>query len=273
MNVYGSNLSFGNFILYNYGLMLSSFESSGTSDEDIGMSTTTVEEFIKDNPVPIYLGDTYSEKLKYTMCLIKKPCSNFDRDEDIVFTEYECRSIIRALQSKKGYQWLKIFDNDVFSEVEYKAKVNKIHYEKLNGRVIGILVDIECDSCYAWSYEQTFTVNAKANVPFYVFNNSDELTDYLLPTCKIKILGSGTLQIKNNSDNDWLTELKNVSKDETITLDSKNELLFSDLDRKYILNDFNLHWIKLIPDKNKFTSNMDAKITFSYRAPRKVGLV
>ena len=274
MNVYGSNLAFGDFILYNYGLMLSTFDSSGASDEDIGLSTTTVETFVKDSPVPIYLGETYSEKLKYTMCLIKKPCGNFNRDGDMNFTEYECRSIIRALQAKKGYQWLKIFDDDVFSEVEYRAKVNKIHYEKIAGRVVGILVDIECDSCYAWSHEQTYTVNAKANTPFYVFNNSDDLTSYLLPNCTIKTSESGTLQLINNSDSDWLSELKNISNSETISMDSKNELLSSsNTDRKHILNDFNLHWIRLIPDKNKFTTNMDAKITFSYRAPRKVGFV
>lgn len=273
MNVYGSNLAFGDFILYNYGLMLATFDSNGASDEDIGMSTSTVEQFVRDNPVPIYLGETYSEKLKYTMCLIKKPCGNFNRDQDMNFTEYECRSIIRGLQSKKGYQWLKVFDDDIFSEVEYRAKVNKIHYEKIAGRVIGILVDIECDSCYAWSHEQSFTVNAKANKPFYVFNNSDDLANYLFPKCSIKALSAGTLQITNNSDVDWLSKIENISKNETVIMDSKNNLLSSDIDHKHILNDFNLHWIRLIPDKNKFTSNMDAKITFTYRAPRKVGLV
>lgn len=273
MNVYGSNLAFGNFVLYNYGLMLATFESVGISDEDMGMSTTTVETFLKDSPVPIYLGETYSEKLKYTMCLIKKPCGNFNKNKDMYFTEYECRSIIRALQPKHGYQWMKIFDDDIFSEVEYHAKVTNIRYEKISGRVIGILVDIECDSCYAWSNEQSFTVNAKADKSFYVFNNSDDLTVYLLPVCTIKPSGTGTLQITNNSDSDWLSEIKNVQKDEILYMDSKNELLTSSTDRKRILNDFNLHWIRLIPDKNKFTTNMDAKITFTYRVPRKVGLV
>lgn len=273
MNVYGSNLAFGNFVLYNYGLMLATFESNGTSDEDMGMSTSTVETFIKDNPIPIYLGETYSEKLKYTMCLIKKPCSDFNKDLDMYFTEYECRAIIRALQPCRGYQWLRVFNNDIFSEVEYRAKVSNIHYEKLSGRTIGILVDVECDSCYAWSSEQSFTVNAKANVPFYVFNNSDDLINYLLPTCTIRPSATGTLQITNNSDSDWLTEIKNISSNEIFQMDSKNELLSSSVERKHILNDFNLHWIRLIPDKNKFTANMDVKITFTYRVPRKVGLV
>ena len=55
INIFGLDAIIGDFQLSNYGLVLASFESSHSSDEELGMDSDTVEEYIGHNPVPVYL--------------------------------------------------------------------------------------------------------------------------------------------------------------------------------------------------------------------------
>lgn len=274
MDIFGSNLFFGDFVAYNHGVMIGSFNTTMGSQESLGFTSSTQEVFVGDNPIPIYLGDNYSEKLTFTFTLIKSSSVHFNRNLSEYFSENECRAIIRNLTSKRGYQWLQIVHTNIDEEFFYNAKVNNISYEKIGGSVAGIVVDVECDSCFAWSKEYSVPIAAKANIPFYIFNNTDDLVNYIYPMCTIVPSSSGTLEILNHSDNEWTTSIKNVQSQESITMDSKNEILSSTSpSHTLILNDFNLNWIRLIPGQNKITSNMDARFTFTYRVPRKVGIV
>ena len=68
-------------------------------------------------------------------------------------------------------------------------------------------------------------------------------------------------------------EIKNVRNGEIITINSKAEVITSSMDHDLLLNDFNLNWIRLKPDANELIANMDSRITFKYRVPRKVVLL
>ena len=40
-----------------------------------------------------------------------------------------------------------------------------------------------------------------------------------------------------------------------------------------LLNDFNLGWPRLVPDKNEYMTDTDLIINFKFRVPRKVGFI
>lgn len=270
MEVFGNDWIFGNFRASDFGLMLSSFSYKGESEDETGLKLSTIEEFIGSNPVPIYLGDKYEDKLRPQITLCKNPCSY--TDEQMNFSEKECRWILRELTGIRGYQWMKIIDEHIEEDILFKAKVNNVLYKKVGGNVIGIIIELECDSCFGYSKIFTTKIKAIANTPFDIYNNSDDLTNYVLPTVTIVPETEGDFTIENISDNNWLTELNKLESSESIIIDSQNEIISSSNENHlYLLNDFNLHFIRLVPEKNTFVTNTNATITFKYRVPRKVG--
>lgn len=107
-----------------------------------------------------------------------------------------------------------------------------------------------------------------------LFNSSDNLYDYLLP--KVTITADAAishLSICNLSDNNWTTTLQSLSAGEIITMDSQRSLLSSSHPSRIINNDFNMHFIRLVPGKNEFQVSHGIQIAFTYRVPRKVGFI
>ena len=270
MEVFGNDWILGNFQASNFGLILASFSYNGESEDELGFKLSTSEEFIGNKPVPIYLGDKYDDKLRPQITLCKN--SDIYSQEDLYFSEKNCRWILRELTGIRGYQWMKIIDSRETEETWFKSKVVNISYKRVGGNVVGFIVELECDSCYGYSKIFTTKINAKANVPFKLFNNSDDLTNYVLPTVTIRTASSGIFTICNQSDNNWTTEISNLKVNESIIMNSEYEILSSsEPSHSLLLNDFNLHFIRLVPNENIFITNSDAIITLKYRVPRKVG--
>lgn len=268
MDVNARDIIIGDFKLSDYGLCIGYFSYKDMSEDDLGMNLNVLEEFIGNNPVPVYLGHEYQSKLAFNMSIVKNPCVY----DDLYYTERECRLILRQLTGKRGYQWTKIINNDIDEDLWYRTKIVNVTYEKVHGRVGGIILQIVCDSQFAWSTEYNITINAKSNVSFYIFNNTDDLNNYIRPYVTIRPSSAGSITLTNVSDNSWVTKIDNLKAKETITIDNKNETISSDKTHDLLLNDFNLKWIRLVPEMNLYTCNKNAIITFQYRVPRKVGL-
>lgn len=258
---------FGNFRLSHYGLIVGSFDYKGDAIDEIGMSPSTIEEYVGHNPVPVYIGQEYSKKLEFTVSLMKNPC---ERQKTDYFTEKDCRAILREITGRKGYQWTKLINDEIDDDLWYRARVNNITYERMAGKIVGIVVSFECDSIFAWSRENEITIHAKANAPFFIFNNSDDLNNYVLPVVEVHSQKANEVSITNTTDN-WTTSIKFVG-DEIITMNSKLELVTTNLpSHSLILNDTNLHFFRILPDRNQYVSDKDVDITFKFRVPRKVG--
>lgn len=270
IEIFNNELIWGNFRSSDYGLIIGSFSYNGESEDDLGMNISTIEEFIGNNPVPIYLGQKYTDKLKLQITLIKNPCVFHD---NLYFNEKDCRTVLRILTGIKGYQWLKLITQILDEDLWYKTRINNVSYKRIGGHVAGIILNAECDSCFAWSSEYNITVNAKANHPFYFFNNTDDLNNYVYPKVSILSSSAGNLSITNISDNNWISEIKNIKSKEKITIDSGHQIISSSLNHELLLDDFNLGWFRLVPDKNEYISNMDINVSMKYRVPRKVGIV
>lgn len=270
IEILNQDLILGNFRSSDYGLIIGSFSYNGESEDNIGMNISTIEEFIGYNPVPIYLGQKYTDKLKLQITLIKNPCIFHD---DLYFNEKDCRTILRILTGIKGYQWMKLITQILDEDLWYKAQISNVSYKRIGGHVAGIILDAVCDSYFAWSKEYNIAVNVKANHPFYIFNNTDDLNNYVYPIVSILSPSAGNLSVTNKSDYNWISEIKNVKEHEKITIDSQHQIISSSLSQDLLLDNFNLGWFRLVPDKNEYVSNMDMTISMKYRVPRKVGVV
>ena len=273
INIFGSDAIIGDFQLSNYGLILASFEDPNSNDEEIGMNHETIEEYIGHSPTPKFLGASFSSKLTPTAVIIKDPCLNIN-EQDKYFTEHECREVLRQLTGFRGYRQMQILPYEFDELLFFNIRVVNVRYQKVGGHVAGIILDMECDSQFAWSNEFNYTFNVSASSSIILFNNSDNLYDYLLPKVTIKSNSSiSNLSIVNLFDNNWTSTLKSLSANEIVIMDSNNSTLISSNPNRIISNDFNMHFIRLVPEKNECRVSHDIQLTFTYKVPRKVGFI
>ena len=131
-----------------------------------------------------------------------------------------------------------------------------------------------CDSQFAWSKEfrYSFDVSPEKNLVF--INMSDDLNNYLYPKVVISPKSAiSVLEIVNLTDNNWTTSIRNIAANEIITMDSKNQILQSSIKNRIILNDFNLHFVRLLSGKNELSINANCILSFTFQVPRKVGFL
>ena len=272
MEVFGEDVLFGkDFRASDFGLTADvSFSGMIDSEETMALSPTANTEFIGGNSHATYLSHKYEAQDELTVTFSHNPCD----DAFNPFTEHEVRALNRVLTGKKGYDWLKIVKDKDSTDIDlwYYAVVSNISYQFMGKDVIGYRVTFKTDGGQAYSDENTSFIHATPDKPFYVFNGSDEIHDYLRSVVIIRPKSGGTLEITNVTDNNWTMQLENCVANEYIKMDCVNEILTSDR-RTLPLNDFNLHWMRLVPDKNEFTINMAADITFTHRLIRKTGFI
>lgn len=271
MEIFGNDWILGDFRASDYGLVLASFTYDGNSDDELGYKTSATEEFVGKKPVSVYLSEKHEDKLRPQITLIKNQ-DLFSQDM-MGFTEKECREILRILTGIKGYQWMKVDTLSGGENIWFRTKLNSISYKRVAGKTVGFIFDTECDSYYGYSEKDSVSINAISDTPFYIYNNTDDLVNYILPTVSITSHSdNASINLMNETDNSWTTEFKNTRKNETLFIDSDSEILSSDINHSLLLDDFNLHFPRLVPGMNKYVCSCDATIVFKFRVPRKVVL-
>ena len=270
--IYGRDWIFGDdFRASDYQLYPASFTVTANDEEETGIGVTTTEEYISDNPIPVYVGQKYNDKLHPSITLTKDDCLT----DELYFTEYECRAILRKVIGQRGYKWMKVVTEDIDEDIWYRARVVNIKYQRITGRIAGITLDMECDSHFGWTAEKNITINAKANTPFDIFVHTDDTYNYLKPTVQIIPKSAGNLVITNQSDNNWKVTFDGARANETIIYDSKNEVIDGSRNAsgqaltKY-LDYSNCHFFRLLDNRNTYMSNLAATFKFTFREPRRV---
>lgn len=234
------------------------------------MDFESLEEYTGNNPMPVYVGEKYKNKLMPNATIVKNPRYN----TTMFFTEHECREILRQLTGFRGYKQMQVYSYMSDELLYYNTRVTKVLYKKIANKVAGIILQMECDSQFAWSKEFEAVYDVKAGECITLYNTSDDLNSYLLP--KVMIIPKSTierLEIINLSDKNWTTTIKNIGRNETITMDSHYGILLSSNNKRTFADDFNMHFIRLVAGENKIQINSDITIDFKFRLPRKVGFV
>lgn len=269
MEIFCNDVILDDFVASNYGLTVCSFQYDGQSEDEV-FAVNTTEEFIGENPKVTYVGQKYSFKIEGTISLMKDVC----KDPNAKLTEYECRAILRKTTGKRGYKWMKVITQDIGEDLWYRARVTNASLKRISGNVVGIILTISTDSymCYSTEFSNKYSLNA--NEEFKLFINSDDLVNYVYPKAIITPKSDGLLRITALKDTTYLypdgyvTELKDVLDGRPITLDGQYKLIDGTN-----FNNFNMHWMRFVPDLNVFVPNMDCDIQFVYRLPRKVGFI
>lgn len=272
MEVFGTDFIFKDFRASDYDLDMCSFEYDGDSDDDM-FEVETKETFISDNPFAVYQGQSYNFKLEAQVTLMKSPCK-FNKQSQLNMTEYEWRALMRQLSGWRGYQWMKFITADIGEDIWYKARVKNIKAKRANGMICGMVLAIETDSYMGYSKEYNQTFNMQKDVELKFYSNSDDLQNYLYPYVTILPQKAGSLTITNLSDisttypHGYDITFGNVVTSDVLVLDGKHQIV-----KGQRLDDFNGHWIRLLPGENRLISNLDIKLQLKYRFPRKVGFV
>lgn len=272
MKVSAHDIKLGDFCASENGLIIGYFDYDGTEDEDTGYTVNTEEEFLGDSPIPVYLGQKYDEKLSLELSLVKNPCVF----PDPYFTEYEIRGMLRQVFGQRGYIWLDLIADDPMEDISYKVRVNNVRYQRVQGRVAGVLLSLEGASQFGVGREQNITLTVGVNAPFTIYiPQNDDVHNYLLPTVKFVPNASGTWTLTNQTDRNWKTIFSGAAKGEILTFDCEKEIVTSSLSsRRYILDSFtNLHWPRLLSPKNVYTSSLAGQITFTFRPKIRAGFV
>ena len=264
MDAFFKDIRFGNFVASEHELYPVTFESSGTNTSSFGMGGESQEEYIGTNTIPNDYGTKYQNKLEFSITFMPNPC----RVNKVEFTNHEIRSILRELTGKQYYEdFYFLDDNGYFDErLHFRVKlVDDPERIRING-INGLKFYFTCDSFWAYTDPRTINLNLKSGQKFYIYNQSDELNDYLYPIVKIKNC-SGDLTITNLSDNSRKTVVKGLTSTEIVALDSRKDIISSTIDRNI---DFNLIFPRLIPYKNELTVDKDCTLTITFTELRKV---
>lgn len=269
MNAFFKDMQIGDFVASEHGLTPAFFDYFGDEESDIAMESDSDEEYTGRNTIPLDYGSIHRGKPSFCVTFIKKACGI---NEKSVFETHEIRSILRELTGKQYYQDLYFLDDSLHTDerIHYKVKTVKTEQRKICGRTVALKFTFQCDSFWAYTDLQSREFTVKGGQTIHFYNSSDEVNDYLYPQIELSPVNDGNLSITNLSDQNRQTSINNLSANEIISLDSRNEIISSSHPGRIILNDFNLKWPRFVPGMNRLLVSAGCKMKITYQLLRKV---
>lgn len=262
-------------MLSDYGMMICSFDS-GTGIETVSSGADITFNQIKPTGSNRFLlySSTYNESLSATFQICKNPCI-YKNNTAMEISIEEVSAIQRWLCRKDGYKRFKLV-KEGFENIYWNGTFSSKQIV-LDEKIIGLELTIYTDSPFAFMDEVSTEYNCSAGTSFYLWDNSDEVTDFnntIRPYMEIILLSDGDFILKN-SMNKKSMEIKDCKQNEVITIDGKNQIINTSLSAHNIANDFNYYFPQIINTYNnrcnEFTPSLDCKIKITYSPIRKVG--
>lgn len=258
--------------LYN-GRLLSSFGCIICSFDDKGLETIDGAE-ITFNTVSNLGGSihrltstTYESCLETTIQICKYSCST-DVQE---MTSIEYREISRWL-NRKGFYKFKLLDES-YIDIYYMASVKSINKIELDGRLMGLELNIITNSPHSLKEPRTIVINNKVQNGKHSINDTSYEEGYIYPHTEIIVSNDGDLDIYNALENRH-TIIKNCIDGEVITMDYP--IIESSLSSHKIQNDFNWNFFRIANtynnSRNDLTISIPCTIKVKYSPIIKVGL-
>lgn len=253
------------FVSSHYGLFLASFDYNGEEEVDFALGAETETVFLGNNRTSTLTNAKYQDILTPRVTLIK-PSDDFIEISIL-------RNITRKLTGKNTWSWMQVYNEEYGEILYYRCIVTSLKCLKIRGKIAGIIIDLECDSAYAYTKAYKFKKVLTTDDNIMVINNtSDELYDYL--PCEMKVVidkADDLFSITNISDTDYASIVEDVAAGEELIFDSSYDTLESSSSVN-VLNRFNFRFPKMVPGKNTFKFSAPCTAEIKYRLLRKVGI-
>ena len=258
-------------------------EKSGTSEVDIGCDITF--NTIKNNHSSIQYKTSTSYENVYTTTfkIMKNPCRK--SQDDLYMTYEEVRSLTRWL-NRREYKKFKVLSEDMSEDIHYYGSFN-IKELTISDRVVGLVLTFTGNAPYGFGeliknefeFSEDYFSSTQGKASFYIYGDSDEFgvvypTITIIP--KVDCIDSA-YEIENLTTETKLV-LRNIKKDEIITLDGEHKIIISsDAEHmKTLYNDFDYEWLDILIEDfcqdNEYTVNAPSYISIEYKPVRKVGV-
>lgn len=183
------------------------------------------------------LSSQYNECLTSTFQICKNPC--YDKDLEISTSDFlDLTSWLNRKEFHK-FKFLKDDYLDLFFEATFN--INRI---EINGKLYGLELNMVTNRPFALQENNKIIIKTDVANSKKSFNDISNEEGIIYPSImKITMLASGNLSITNELDNNRTTTIKNVVKDEVITM--KYPIISSSIASHKIQNDFNWKFFRI----------------------------
>lgn len=209
----------------------------------------------------------YESCLETTIQIAKYSCST--DIQEISSTEH--RNITKWL-SQKRFAKFKILDENHI-DLYYNAAFSSINKIELDGRLMGLELNIVTNSPHAFREQRLITINNTEADGKHSINDISHEEGYIYPKTEIIVNADGDLNIYNAIE-DRNTYIANCKKDEIITMDYP--IIQSSDSSHNIQNDFNWNFFRVANtfehSRNDLTISLPCSIKIEYSPIVKVGL-
>jgi hypothetical protein len=312
LSLYYNNFKYLKKNSIDQGLIVASFEpDDGFVDSFLSMEP--IQEDYYDGTKKFDYGARYNTTAVINITVLKSNGSDFSLKD--------VRSLSKWLTGSRVNSWLDVGPSKDNIKYSFLGRVTNLQQRKIDGRIIGLLIEFTSISPWAFSNPQSFecdiggtidvidggvviklgengsefgidnqgvlTVSSDIGSYFNITsdgviyidnqyktninNESDDLYSYIYLDIDYQNKSGTYLSIKNITLNEE-TLIKNISKNEFITMSSK-QFITSSIPNKLFGDDFNFVWPRLVPENNNFIISSDGRglVLFTYRYPMKVG--
>ena len=260
------DFEFGGKRLSSFGCVIVSFGNKGLEIVDgAEINFNTISSF---NGLKHYLiSTTYKDCLTTTIQIAKYSCST--DIQEISSTEF--REISSWLNRCKFLKF-KILDEDHI-DLYYMASVTSIGKIEIDGRVMGLELNIVTNSPHAFKEPKLIKINNMKQNGKHSINDTSHEEGYIYPNTEIVVNADGDLNIYNAIEN-RNTYIANCKQGEIITMDYP---VISSSDSSHnIQNDFNWNFFRVANtyenSRNDLTISLPCSIKIEYSPIVKVGL-
>ena len=211
----------------------------------------------------------YESCLETTIQIVKYSCSTGIQE----LTPTEHRTLTRWLSQKKFVKF-KLFDEDHI-DLYYMASVASISKIELDGRLMGLELNIITDSPHALKEPRTIIIKNTEENGKHSINDTSYEEGYIYPKTQITVSEDGDLKIYNAIEDRWTNILK-CKKGEVITLDYP--IIQSSLSspERDLQNNFNWKFFRIANtydnSRNDLTISLPCTIKIEYSPIVKVGM-
>ena len=273
--MYATNFEYAGEKLSDYGMIICTIDKSSGVEIVSSGANITFNQVKPSNSNRFYISSSkYEEPLQTTFHICKNPC-NVKNGDKMSISKDEISALQRWLCRKNEYHVFKL-DQEDLKNIYWNATFTsqEITY---GGETIGLELTVHTDSPFSYMDEVSVEYNCSAGASFSLYDNSDEITDTnhrIHPNMEIVLLSDGCFKLENSMDTKVM-KIENCSKDETITIDGKNQIISSSI-KSHIAKDFNYFFPQIINTYdercNTFTPSLDCKIKIAYSPIKKIGL-